>query len=36
MGIFDNLVKINYKKGMGVSCNTSEFFCVYLYNLLIK
>ena len=36
MGIFDNLVKINYKKGMGVSCNTSEFFCVYLYNLLIR
>ncbi len=34
MNIFDNLIKINYKKGMGVSSNTSEFFCVYLYNLL--
>ncbi len=36
MSIFDNFIDINYKKGMGVSSNTSEFFCVYLYNLFKK
>ena len=34
MNFFNNIIDIKYKKGMGISGVTDEFFCVYLYNLL--
>ena len=36
MNVFHNLIDIDYKKGMGISGITDEFFCVYLSNLLRK
>ena len=36
MNIFHNLIDLDYKKGMGISGITDEFFCVYLSNLLKK
>ena len=34
MDIFQNMIKIDYKNGMGITGLTDEFFCVYLNNLL--
>lgn len=34
MNAFHDLIEIDYKKGMGISGITDEFFCVYLSNLL--
>ena len=36
MNVFHDLIEIDYKKGMGISGITDEFFCVYLSNLLKK
>ena len=36
MDILSNIIDINYKKGMGITGITDEFFCAYLYNLLIE
>jgi len=30
------MISIDYKKGMGITGITDEFFCAYLYNLLIE
>lgn len=34
MNFFDNLIKIDLKKSIGITGFTDEFFCVYLNNLL--
>lgn len=36
MKLFQDMISIDYKKGMGITGITDEFFCAYLYNLLIK
>ena len=36
MNLFQDMISIDYKKGMGITGITDEFFCAYLYNLLIK
>ena len=36
MNIFHNLIDLDYKKGMGISGITDEFFCIYLSHLLRK
>ena len=36
MNVFDKLINVEYKKGLGISGITEEFFCVYLRNLLKK
>ena len=36
MNVFDDLIHIDYKKGMGISNVTDGFFAVYLYNLYKK
>ena len=36
MNLFQDMISIDYKKGMGITGITDEFFCAYLYNLLIE
>lgn len=36
MSVFQNMIKIDYKNGMGITGLTDEFFCVYLNQLLEK
>ena len=36
MNLFQDMISIDYKKGMGITGIIDEFFCAYLYNLLIK
>ena len=36
MKLFDDLIKINIKKNIGIVGLTDEFFCVYLNSLLIQ
>jgi len=36
MDIFQNMIKIDYKNGMGITGLTDEFFCVYLNNIFYQ
>jgi len=36
MRFLDNLIKIDIEKNMGITGLTDEFFCVYLYDLLVQ
>lgn len=36
MNVFQDMIKIDYKNGMGITGLTDEFFCVYLNHLLKK
>ena len=36
MNLYENLIKIDLKKGMGITGITDEFFCVYLNSIFIR